>query len=79
MRLAFVNTLSELAAKDKNVWLVTGDLGFSFEDFDKRFPDSVFECRCFRAKHDWVAAGLALAEEASISIFNINICDNASI
>ena len=62
MRLAFVNTLSELAAKDKNVWLVTGDLGFSvFEDFIKRFPDQYLNVGVSEQNMIGVAAGLALA------------------
>ena len=38
-RKAFLETLTELAEKDKKVILVVGDVGFSFiEDFKKKFP-----------------------------------------
>ncbi len=40
MRPAFINEVTRLASIDKNVWLLTADLGFSvFEDFRDRFPD----------------------------------------
>ena len=62
MRLAFVNTLSELAAKDKNVWLVTGDLGFQFlRILLNGFPDQYLNVGVSEQNMIGVAAGLALA------------------
>lgn len=62
MRTAFIQTISELVAKDKNVWLVTGDLGFSvFEDFKERFPDQYLNVGVAEQNMMGVSAGLALA------------------
>ena len=42
MRTAFVEELTKIAEKDKNVWLLTGDLGFSvFDDFQKKLFQTV--------------------------------------
>lgn len=61
MRLAFVQTLMELAEKDKNVWLVTGDLGFSvFEGFKERFPEQYLNVGVAEQNLIGTAAGLAL-------------------
>ncbi len=61
MRLAFVKKLTELARKDKNVWLITGDLGFSvFEDFAKEFPDQYLNVGVSEQNLVGVAAGLAM-------------------
>jgi transketolase len=62
MRLAFVQTLIKLAEKDKNVWLVTGDLGFSvFEGFKERFPEQYLNVGVAEQNLIGTAAGLALA------------------
>ncbi len=62
MRTAFIQTLTELARKDKNVWLVTGDLGFAvFEPFMKEFPDQYINVGVAEQNMIGVAAGLALA------------------
>lgn len=62
MRLAFVHTLTELARRDKNVWLVTGDLGFSvFEDFIKEFPEQYLNAGVAEQNLMGLSAGLALA------------------
>ena len=38
MRDAFLDKLTELASLDKDIVLLTGDLGFNvFEDFESRF------------------------------------------
>ena len=62
MRTAFIKTVTELAAKDKNVWLVTGDLGFSvFEEFMARFPDQYLNVGVAEQNMMGASAGLALA------------------
>ena len=59
--MAFVKTLTELARKDKNVWLITGDLGFSvFEEFIKEFPDQYLNTGVTEQNLMGVAAGLAM-------------------
>ena len=40
MRTAFINTLCEAADKDKRVWLLCADLGYSvLETFLDKFPE----------------------------------------
>lgn len=62
MRNTFIQYLGELAKEDKNVNLVTGDLGFSvFEDFASRFPDQYLNCGVSEQNMIGVAAGMALS------------------
>jgi len=62
MRNAFVETLIKLAEKDKDVYLLTGDLGFSvFETFAKKFPNRFLNCGIAEQNMMGVAAGLALS------------------
>jgi transketolase len=62
MRRGFVKALMELAAKDKNVLLVTGDLGFNaFEPFIQKFPDQYINCGIAEQHMVGMAAGLALS------------------
>lgn len=62
MRTAFIKTLTALAEKDKNVWLVTGDLGFSvFENFIERFPKQYLNVGVAEQNLIGVSAGLALS------------------
>lgn len=62
MRTAFVKTLTDLASQDKNVWLLTGDLGFSvFEDFIKRFPNQYLNGGVAEQNLISMAAGAAMA------------------
>lgn len=62
MRTAFVDTLKELAQKDKNLWLLTGDLGFSvFEDYIEKFPKQYLNMGVSEQNMIGVASGLALS------------------
>ena len=62
MRTAFINTLIELAERDKNIYLLTGDLGFSvLEKFAQKFPERFINCGVAEQNMMGVAAGLALA------------------
>lgn len=62
MRTSFIKTITKIAAQDKNVWLLTGDLGFSvFEDFKKSFPKQYLNVGVAEQNLMGVAAGLALA------------------
>lgn len=62
MRTAFINTLHGLAKKDKNIFLLNGDLGFSvLEDFTKSYPDRSLNMGVAEANMIGVAAGLALS------------------
>lgn len=62
MRPTFVRVLTQLAAEDPNVFLLTGDLGYSvFEDFMTRFPRQYLNVGVAEQNLVGVAAGLALA------------------
>lgn len=62
MRRTFINTLIELAEKDKGIFLLTGDLGFSvLERFRDKFPDRFFDVGVAEQNMIGVAAGLALS------------------
>ena len=61
MRIAFVNTLQELAKKNKNIMLLTGDLGYSvFERYIKLFPKQFINMGVSEQNMTGVAAGLAI-------------------
>jgi len=61
MRTAFIKILTELAREDKNIYLLTGDLGFSvFEEFVQKFPERYINCGVAEQNMIGVAAGLAL-------------------
>lgn len=61
MRTAFINKLIELARKDKNIYLLTADLGYSvFEGFAEEFPDRFINVGISEANMIGVAAGLAM-------------------
>jgi transketolase len=62
MRNAFIKTLIELAEKDENIYLLTGDLGFSIlEGFANKFPKRFINCGVAEQNMMGVAAGLALS------------------
>ena len=61
MRDAFINALTELAEKDKDIVLLTGDLGFGvFEEFENRFPDQYFNVGVAEQNMIGLATGLSL-------------------
>lgn len=60
MRKQFVNSLIKLAKKDKDIFLLTGDLGFNvLEPFIKKFPKQYINCGCIEQSMVGIAAGLA--------------------
>jgi transketolase len=62
MRAAFINTLTELAQKDKNIYLLSTDVGFSvIEGFREKFPKRFINCGIAEQNIVGIAAGLALA------------------
>lgn len=62
MRKAFIGTLVDLAENDKRIFLLTGDLGFSFlEQFQKKFPDRFLNMGVAEQNMIGVAAGLGLS------------------
>src|SRR5215813_10958785 len=62
MRDAFVAAVTELAAADERIWLLTGDLGFTvFERFRERFADRFVNVGVAEQNMTGVAAGMALS------------------
>lgn len=62
MRNAFIKSLTALARRDKNVYLLTGDLGFTvFENFAREYPRQYLNCGVAEQNMVSVAAGLALS------------------
>jgi len=62
MRPTFIGEVTRLASLDKNIWLLTADLGFSvFEDFRDRFPDQYLNVGVAEQNLMSVAAGLAMS------------------
>ena len=60
MRISFIKTLTQLAKKDKNIILMTGDLGFSaFENFQQVCPRQYINAGVAEQNMTGVAAGLA--------------------
>lgn len=60
--MAFIKTLIKLAEKDKRIYLLTGDVGFSVvEEFIEKFPERFFNCGLAEQNMIGVAAGLALS------------------
>lgn len=61
MRDTFVKTLLEIAKKDKNVYLITGDLGFGvLKPFWNELPDQIINAGIAEQNMTSIAAGLAL-------------------
>lgn len=79
MRTAFFNTLHSLAAKNRDVFLVVGDLGFGVtEEFSSCFPDQFLNAGVAEQNMTGIAAGLALSGKTvftySIANFPILRC-----
>jgi transketolase len=61
MRDAFINALTKVAENDRNVVLLTGDLGFGvFENFEARFPGQYFNVGIAEQNMMGLASGLSL-------------------
>ncbi|HEX8143160.1 MAG TPA: transketolase C-terminal domain-containing protein [Pyrinomonadaceae bacterium] len=62
MRGAFARTLTELAARDERILLLTGDLGYmALEPFSENFPDRFFNVGVAEQNMTGLATGLAEA------------------
>ena len=71
MRDAFINALTDLAEMDKNIVLLTGDLGFGvFEEFEARFPGQYFNVGIAEQNMMGLAAGLSL-EGKKVVVYSI--------
>ncbi len=61
LRKEFFNILLEMAKSDKDILLLTGDLGYSFfEEFRKKLSDQFINVGCVEQSMVGIAAGLAL-------------------
>ena len=61
MRDTFVKTLLEIAKKDKNVYIITGDLGFGvLKPFWEELPNQIINAGIAEQNMTSIAAGLAL-------------------
>lgn len=61
MRDAFLKSLTSMAENDKDIVLLTADLGFGvFEEFESRFPGQYFNVGVAEQNMTGVATGLAL-------------------
>jgi len=62
MRNAFANELTELAAEDNRIVLLSGDIGNRlFDDYKSRYPQRFFNCGVAEANMMSMAAGMALS------------------
>lgn len=77
MRGAFVRTVTEMAAADPRIVLLTGDLGFmALEPFIERFPDRFFNAGVAEQNMVGMATGLA---EAGLVPFAYSIVTFATL
>jgi len=61
LRTAFIRTLTELAAKDRRVCLIVGDLGYSvIEEFAEKFPDQFLNAGVAEQDMIGLAAGMSM-------------------
>jgi len=61
VRTAFIRTLTELAAKDRRVCLIVGDLGYSvIEEFAEKFPDQFLNAGVAEQNMIGLAAGMSM-------------------
>ena len=61
MRDTFVKTLLDIAKNDKNVYIVTGDLGFGvLKPFWEQLPDQIINAGIAEQNMTSIAAGLAM-------------------
>lgn len=62
LRKPFWNSILEMAKADKDIILLTGDLGYSFmETFQKELPKQILNCGIAEQNMIGMAAGMALA------------------
>jgi transketolase len=62
LRKLFFEEMCKLAEKDKDVILIVGDLGYSFDDeYKTRFPKQYLNAGCIEQGMVGISAGMALA------------------
>ena len=61
MRNEFGKIIVELAEKDKDIYLLVGDIGYGmFDEFRKRFPNRFFNLGICEQSMIGIASGMAL-------------------
>lgn len=72
MRKTFINNLIEIAENNKNIWLISADIGFGvLEDFMKKFPDQYINVGISEQAAVGIATGLALKNKIPV-VYTIN-------
>ena len=62
MRDAFIESLSKIAENDKDIFLITGDLGFGvLDNFSEKFPSQFLNVGVAEQNMTGIAVGLALS------------------
>ena len=62
MRVAFIESLSKIAENDKDIFLITGDLGFGvLDNFAEKFPSQFLNVGVAEQNMTGIATGLALS------------------
>jgi transketolase len=75
MRDHFIKQLSEIAEKDKNVILITGDLGFGvLTEFEKNFPTQYLNIGVAEQNMTGVATGLGMSGKTVFTYSIGNFC-----
>ena len=68
-------TLCKLAAVDKNIYLLTGDLGFGVLDkFAEKYPDNFINMGSSEQNMNSVAAGMSLEDSCDSKYDSIFTC-----
>ena len=68
MRDAFLASITCLAEKDRDIVLLTADLGFGvFEEFESRFPDQFFNVGVAEQNMTGLATGLSLEGKSVVT------------
>src|SRR5262249_4159316 len=71
LRTTFISTLTELAERNPDIWLLCGDLGFSvLEQFATRIPERYVNVGVAEQNMAGIAAGLALSGK-TVFIYSI--------
>src|SRR5438067_11268835 len=77
MRTAFIEALFELAAENRDVCLITGDLGFGVVDkFAGRYPNQFVNAGVAEQNMTGLAAGMALSGKV---VFTYSIANFTTI
>ena len=75
MRFVFVNKLINYSKKNKNVYLITSDLGYrAFEKFAKLFPKRFINVGVSEKQYDWYRSRYGCQWKKNFCILYITFC-----